>query len=65
MLLEIILALMLGLSTISSLPSGEVNEYGQPQIYGWGNETMDKFGNTAEDRARLAAEKAAREAEGK
>ncbi|MGA0447369.1 MAG: hypothetical protein ACO3M2_11240 [Pseudohongiellaceae bacterium] len=64
-MLEIILAIMLGLSTILSLPSGEVNEYGQPQIYGWGNETMDKFGNTAEDRARLAAEKAAREAEGK
>jgi hypothetical protein len=64
-MLEIILAIMLGLSTIFSLPSGEVNEYGQPQIYGWGNETIDKFGNTAEDRARLAAEKAAREAEGK
>jgi hypothetical protein len=65
MLLEIILAIMLGLSTTFMLPSGEINEYGQPQIYGWGNETMDKFGNTAEDRARLAAEKAAREAEGK
>ena len=64
-MLEIILAIMLGLSTIFSLPSGEVNEYGQRQIYVWGNETMDKFGNTAEDRARLAAEKAAREAEGK
>ena len=64
-MLELILAIMLGLSTIFSLPSGEVNEYGQRQIYVWGNETMDKFGNTAEDRARLAAEKAAREAEGK
>ncbi len=64
-MLEIVLAIMLGISTLLGLPSGEVNEYGQPQIYGWGNETMDKFGNTAEDRARLAAEKAAREAEGK
>jgi len=60
-MLEIILAIMLGLSTIFSLPSGEVNEYGQPQIYGWGNETIDKFGNTAEDRERLAAEKLAQE----
>jgi hypothetical protein len=49
---------MLGISTFIGLPSGEVNEYGQPQIYGWGNQTIDKFGNTAADRERLAAEKA-------
>lgn len=64
-MLEIVLAIMLGISTFLGLPSGDVNEYGQPQIFGWGNQTIDKFGNTAEDRARLAAEKAAREAEGK
>jgi len=46
---------------ISNLLSVEVNEYGQPQIYGWGNQTIDKFGNTAADRERLAAEKLAQE----
>ena len=56
-----ILAVMLGFSTFIGLPSGNVNEYGQPQIYGWGNQTIDKFGNTAADRARLAAEKLADE----
>jgi hypothetical protein len=57
-MLELVLAIMLGISTFLGLPSGDVNEYGQPQIYGWGNQTIDKFGNTAEDRERLAAEKA-------
>lgn len=57
-MLELVLAIMLG---IGSFLSGEVNEYGQPQIYGWGNETIDKFGNTAADRERLAAEKLANE----
>ncbi|MDB2362167.1 hypothetical protein N9V65_01800 [Flavobacteriales bacterium] len=56
-----ILAAMLGFSTFIGLPSGDVNEYGQPQIYGWGNQTIDKFGNTAADRDRLAAEKLATE----
>jgi|TARA_R110002073_G_scaffold14015_2_gene58178 hypothetical protein len=56
-----ILAAMLGFSTFIGLPSGNVNEYGQPQIYGWGNQTIDKFGNTAADRERLAAEKLATE----
>lgn len=57
-MLELVLAFMLG---ISNFLSGEVNEYGQPQIYGWGNQTIDKFGNTAADRERLAAEKLAQE----
>ena len=60
-MLELVLAIMLGISTFLGLPSGEVNEYGQPQIYGWGDQTIDKFGNTAEDRERLAAEKLAQE----
>jgi len=57
-MLELVLAIMMG---ISNLLSVEVNEYGQPQIYGWGNQTIDKFGNTAADRERLAAEKLAQE----
>ena len=56
-----ILAAMLGFSTFIGLPSGDVNEYGQPQIYGWGNQTIDKFGNTAADRDRLAGKKLATE----
>mgnify|MGYP006970179821 CR=1 FL=1 len=56
-----ILAAMLGFSTFIGLPSGDVNEYGQPQINGWGNQTIDKLGNTAADRERLAAEKLATE----
>ncbi len=57
-MLALILAVMLGFSTFMGLPSGDVNEYGQPQIYGWGNQTIDKFGNTAADRDRLAIEHA-------
>ena len=57
-MLELVLAIMMG---ISNLLSVEVNEYGQTQIYGWGNQTIDKFGNTAADRERLAAEKLANE----
>lgn len=57
-MLELVLAIMMG---ISNLLSVEVNEYGQRQIYGWGNQTIDKFGNTAADRERLAAEKLAKE----
>ena len=60
-MLEVFLAIMLGVAAFIELPSGDVNEYGQRQIYGWGNQTIDKFGNTAADRERLAAEKLAQE----
>ena len=50
-MIEIFLALMLGFFV--GFWNVDVNEYGQEQIYGSGNQTIDKYGNTAEDLVRL------------
>tara|TARA_R110000824_G_scaffold59347_4_gene159436 strand:+ start:256 stop:459 length:204 start_codon:yes stop_codon:yes gene_type:complete len=56
-MIEIFLALMLGFFV--GFWNVDVNEYGQEQIYGSGNQTIDKYGNTAEDLVRLEALKKA------